>query len=197
MGHTIFPAFLSFCLLAFGQCAPSKSSFFGEMEWKAVGIDGKNIKLSELPVDLIAINVYSPDCVPCWKEIPTLNYLNKEIREKYKNQVLYLAVDPYQMVPDLASDASWGEAFGKAKVRMEKEAKDRNIELTLLFMMPPFSVNEGNFITGTPETLLLENRPLRLYYNFIGSLSEETDLDKIIKDPKVNFFKHQFGMHSK
>ena len=64
-------------------------------------------------------------------------------------------------------------------------------------MMPPFSVNEGNFITGTPETLLLENRPLRLYYNFIGSLSEETDLDKIIKDPKVNFFKHQFGMHSK
>jgi len=149
-----------------------------------------------LDKELIALNVYSPDCVPCWKEIPTLNYLHTEIQTKFPNKILYLVVDPYQIIPDLPRTVAWGEAFAKAKVRMEKEVKDRKILLPILFMKPPFEVKEDFLVTGTPETLLFETKPLRLYYNFVGSISEESNLEEIKKDPKVNFFRHEFGMSS-
>jgi len=35
-----------------------------------------------------------------------------------------------------------------------------------------------------------------LYYNFIGALSEESNLEEIKKDAKVNFFRHQFRLNS-
>jgi thiol-disulfide isomerase/thioredoxin len=194
MGQTIFPAFCLLLILFFGHCAPSRSSFFGELDWQAVDMDGNPVVISSLDKELIALNVYSPDCVPCWKEIPALNFLASEIKQKHANRALYMVVDPYQIVPDLPRTVSWGEAFGKGKIRMEKEIKDRKINVPILFMKPPFEVKEDFLVTGTPETLLLETKPLRLYYNFIGAISEESNIEEIKKDSKVNFFRHQFGM---
>jgi hypothetical protein len=196
MGHKFFPASCLLIILSLGTCAPSKSSFFGELEWEAMSLDGNRLSLTEIDKELIALNVYSPDCVPCWKELPTLHFLHSEISEKYPNLALYLVVDPYQIVPDLPRTVSFGEAFGKAKERMQKEIQLRNITIPVLFMKPPFEVKDGGLVTGTPETLLFETKPLRLYYNFIGSISEETKLEDIKKNTKVNFFRHQFGMIS-
>gem|GEM_PF-966895 len=196
MGQIIFPAFCLFLLLLFGNCAPSNTSFFGENDWQAMDMEGKPVVLGELDKELIALNVYSPDCVPCWKEIPALNYVVSEIESTKANRTLYMVVDPYQIVPDLPRTVSWGEAYGKGKARMQKEVQDRKIRLPILFMKPPFEVKEDFLVTGTPETLLLETKPLRLYYNFIGALSEESNLEEIKKDAKVNFFRHQFRLNS-
>ncbi|TGN19372.1 TlpA family protein disulfide reductase [Leptospira idonii] len=193
MGQKTFPG-LFFLILSLTFCAPAKSSYFGESEWSGVTESGEEIFFSSLDKDQIALNVYSPDCVPCWKEIPALNFLHEQIQEKFPRKALYLVVDPYQTVPDLPEQAGWGEAFSKAKARMEKEKISRGIHLPILFMKPSFRVKEGALVTATPETLLFETKPLRLYYNFIGSISEETSLDAIRKDPKIEFFRHQFGM---
>ena len=195
MGHTTFPASCLIILLLFGNCAPSKASFFGETDWQAVDMAGNPVFLGATDKELLALNVYSPDCVPCWKEIPALNYLSSEIQTKFPNRALFLAVDPYQIV-DIPRTATWAEAYEKGKLRMEKEAKDRKINVPILFMKPPFEVKEDFLVTGTPETLLFETKPLRLYYNFIGALSEESNIENIKKDPKVNFFRHEFGMNS-
>lgn len=194
MGLPLFPALSLLFLLIFGQCAPSKSSFFGEAEWQAVDISGNPVQFSDFEYELVALNVYSPDCVPCWKEIPALNYIHSEILAQFPSRKLFMVVDPYQIVPDLPRTASWGEAFGKAKERMLSEVKERKILLPVLFMKPPFEIKQGGLVTGTPETLLFETKPLRLYYNFIGSISEESKLDAIQMDPKVKFFRHQFGL---
>lgn len=158
-------------------------------------MEGNAIFLGTTDKELLALNVYSPDCVPCWKEIPALNYLFSEIQTKYPNRALFLVVDPYQIV-DIPRTASWTEAYEKGKARMEKEVKERKINLPVLFMKPPFEVKEDFLVTGTPETLLFETKPLRLYYNFIGALSEESNIENLKKDPKVNFFRHEFGMNS-
>ncbi|GBF51783.1 hypothetical protein LPTSP4_33210 [Leptospira ryugenii] len=152
--------------------------------------------MADLDLDYLALNVYSPDCVPCWKEIPTLNLLAREIQKNFPRHALYMVVDPYQVSVDAKEDAPWGEVYSQAKARMQKEKQDRGIEVPILFMKAPFRVKEKGLITGTPETLLLETKPLRLYYNFLGSISEESKPEVILADQKVKFFKFQFGMNS-
>jgi len=193
MGQISFPAFL-ITFLFLGFCAPTKSSYFGEENWVAVTSDGKEIKFSQLEKEQLALNVYAPNCAPCQREVPTLNFLSKEIETKFPTKAIYMVVDPYQIVPDLPADVSWGEAFAKAKKVMEKEKSDYQIQIPILFMKHPFTIVPNSLVNGTPETLLFETKPLRLYYNFIGSISEEVKAEDIVKDLKVAFFRHQFGM---
>ncbi|WP_246838069.1 TlpA family protein disulfide reductase [Leptospira levettii] len=184
---------ISLCLI---NCAPAKSSYFGETLFVGVTADGEEINFANLAKDQIAMNVYSPDCVPCWKEIPALNLLYAEIQNKFPNKAIYMVVDPYQIVPDVTDELPFGQVYQMAKERMKVEIKNRNIQIPIIFMKKPFRVKEGGLVTGTPETLLFETKPLRLYYNFLGSISELTTKETIEKDPKFNFFRYQFGMES-
>lgn len=184
---------VSLCLIS---CAPAKSSYFGEESWVGLTASGAEISFSQLEKEEIALNVYSPDCVPCWKEIPALNLLHAEIESQFPSKALYMVVDPYQIVPDITDDRPFGEVYKLAKERMEIEVKNRKIQVQIVFMKRPFHVKEGGLITGTPETLLFVTKPMRLYYNFLGAISEQMSMDVIRKDPKFNFFRYQFGMES-
>ncbi|ABZ95241.1 Conserved hypothetical protein [Leptospira biflexa serovar Patoc strain 'Patoc 1 (Ames)'] len=183
----------SLCLIS---CAPAKSSYFGEGTFVGVTPSGEEIRFANLGKDQIALNVYSPDCVPCWKEIPALNLLHAEIQNKFPNKALFMVVDPYQIVPDVTDELPFGQVYQLAKDRMNLEIKNRNIQVPIVFMKKPFRVKEGGLVTGTPETLLFETNPLRLYYNFLGSISELTNKEEIQKDSKFQFFRYQFGMES-
>ncbi|PJZ43991.1 hypothetical protein EHQ30_02925 [Leptospira brenneri] len=184
---------VSLCLIS---CAPAKSTYFGEENWVGLTASGAEISFSKLEKEEIALNVYSPDCVPCWKEIPTLNLLHAEIESQFPSKALYMIVDPYQVVPDISDDRPFGEVYQLAKERMAIEVKNRKIQVPIVFMKPPFRVKEGSLITGTPETMLFVTKPMRLYYNFLGAISEQVSVDLIRRDAKFNFFRHQFGMES-
>lgn len=184
---------VSLCLIS---CAPAKSSYFGEESWSGLTVSGAEISFSKLEKEEIALNVYSPDCVPCWKEIPALNLLHAEIESRFPTKALYMVVDPYQIVSDVTDERPFGEVYQLAKIRMETEVKNRKIQVPIVFMKPPFHVKEGGLITGTPETMLFVTKPMRLYYNFLGSISEQTSIDVIRKEAKFNFFRYQFGMES-
>lgn len=179
------------------SCAPAKTSYFGEETWVGVNLSGQEVVLKDLPVTEIALNVYSPDCVPCFKEIPSLNLLTEEIQSRFSGKkALFLVVDPKQILPDAKEGLDFAAYLPQAKERMLKEIRDRNIKTTVLFMKPPFQVGSGSLVTGTPETILLETKPLRIYYNFIGSISEKVSPPDILNDSKYQFFRHQFGLDS-
>jgi len=167
-------------------------NYFGEEEWLGAKFTGEELPLARLPYETLLLNVYAPDCIPCWKEIPTLNYIQDAWISKVPSSKLYMIVDPYQISPESA-ELPWEGAFAKAKARMEEEIKTRGIRAEVLIMKPPFRVGENGLVTGTPETLVLRGKPLRLDYNFVGSICEETKPEQIANHLKVKFMKQQLG----
>jgi hypothetical protein len=104
----------------------------------------------------------------------------------------YMVVDPTLLVED--AKLSQEELEKKAISIMQMEVQKRNIELPILVMREPFRVDpQKGLVTGTPETLLFKTSPLRLYYNFLGSISEKTDPIEIEKDSRVKFFMRTLG----
>ena len=199
-----------FLLTAFlANCYSQKQSNFDVSLYEGLDLLGKPIVLAELPLRRLAINVYAPTCIPCVKEIPALNYLFQEVN-KDKSLGLYMVVDPYDIVPDAEPTSSFDELYPKAKAIMEKEVSEKKIDLQILIMekevsekkidLPilimkrPFRVSQGDgLITGRPETLLFKTKPLILFYNFIGPISEEKELNLIQTENKVKFFKLMLG----
>lgn len=105
-----------------------------------------------------------------------------------------MVVDPYDIVPDAEPTSSFDELYPKAKAIMEKEVSEKKIDLPILIMKRPFRVSQGDgLITGRPETLLFKTKPLILFYNFIGPISEEKELNLIQTENKVKFFKLMLG----
>jgi thiol-disulfide isomerase/thioredoxin len=183
-----------FLLTAFlANCYSQKQSNFDVSLYEGLDLLGKPIVLAELPLRRLAINVYAPTCIPCVKEIPALNYLFQEVN-KDKSLGLYMVVDPYDIVPDAEPTSSFDELYPKAKAIMEKEVSEKKIDLPILIMKRPFRVSQGDgLITGRPETLLFKTKPLILFYNFIGPISEEKELNLIQTENKVKFFKLMLG----
>ncbi|MBK8396459.1 MAG: TlpA family protein disulfide reductase [Leptospiraceae bacterium] len=180
-------------LTLFNACYSQKQSNFDVSQYEGLDFSGNRVILKDLPLRRLAINVYAPTCIPCVKEIPTLNYLYREISSE-KSLGFYIVVDPYDIVPDADTGASFEELYPKAKAVMEKEVLDKKIELPILIMKKPFRVTPGEgLITGRPETLLFKTNPLILYYNFIGPISEENELGIIQNENKVKFFKLMLG----
>ncbi len=182
----------SLALFLFFGCGASKTSNFHVNQFSGVDLEGKLVELGKVSTPNLVLNVYSPTCVPCYKEIPTLNYLYKEL-EKTKLGKLYIAVDPFIVLEDPESLTI--ESREKKTIElMQEEVKKRNIQVPVLVMKPEFRVTpQGGLITGTPETLIFHTDPLRLYYNFIGSICEKTNLEDIQNDSKVKFFKKLLG----
>ncbi len=185
--------FIFLILALLTNCYSKKQSNFDVSLYEGLDFSGKRIVLADLPLRRLAINVYAPTCIPCVKEIPALNSIYQEVN-KDKSLGLYMVVDPYDIVPDADANNSFEDLFPKAKAIMEKEVLDKKIELPILIMKRPFRVSQGDgLITGRPETLLFKTNPLILYYNFIGPLSEEKELNLIQNENKVKFFRLMLG----
>ncbi|TGK35601.1 TlpA family protein disulfide reductase [Leptospira gomenensis] len=182
--------FLTFC---FGVCAPSEQPNLGVQDFQGISLeDGKLVRLSESTSPRLILNVYGPNCVPCIKEIPALNYLNAEIQKDPKIQ-FYMVVDPSLFFDDPDS-LSEEELLKRAIPLVKEEIRNYKIQVPVLLMKRPFKVSRtDSIVTGTPETLLFKTKPLVLYYNFIGPISEETDPSKFATDQKILFFKRMAG----
>ena len=169
-------------------CTPVKVSNF---EMETVGgwdLDGKRVELKNLPHQRFALNFYSPTCVPCVKELPALNFLHGQLSG---NEVaVYIAVDPYVIVENDAGTLA--SVVEEATAIMKKEVVSRQIKLPVIILDKKI-VGQDGLVTGTPETLLLETRPLSLYYNFIGAITEEQNPAKISQDNKVKFLTKMLG----
>lgn len=190
MKSKFFPL-LVFLILAMG-CRTKRESNLNVQAFIGVDLSGNEISLKEEKTPRIAINVYSPTCIPCFKEIPSLNYLRKEMLRSQLGE-FYMVVDPYS-ITDGMEGKPFEDVYPVAARMMKEEVKNRNIDLPVLIMKPPFQVTPGEgLITGTPETLLFKTNPLILYYNFIGSISERESLEDIKIDLKVKFFKRIIG----
>lgn len=183
---------LCFLVWGFSFCRTKKESNLQVDAFIGVDLSGKELKLKESTSPRVALNVYSPTCIPCFKEIPTLNFLRKEMLQAGLGE-FYMVVDPFS-ISDRTEESSFDTLFPEARAIMEEERVKRNIELPILIMKPPFRVTPGKgMITGTPETLLFKTQPLILYYNFIGSICEKESPDEIQNDSKVKFFKRVMG----
>lgn len=174
-------------ILIFLLSCSREESNFNLQSLEGVDLEGKTFQFNAITkMQRMALNVYSPTCVPCVKEIPVLNYLRKEMINKNLGE-FYMIVDPYTLVDEDIKDIN--EAIQKASEIMKKEIQEKKIEMPVIIMKPPFKVLPGEgLVTGTPETLLLKTNPLVLYYNFIGAISQESDLEKIKSDKKIDFF---------
>lgn len=191
----IFRLLLLITLVAsiLASCAPSEQSNLGVQSLEGIPLEGgEAVRISDLKADRVALNVYGPNCLPCVKEVPVLNYLHAEL-QKDPNIKLYMIVDP-TLFFDNPEAMTEEQLIQAASVKMREEVKKYGIKLPVLIMKNSFRIsrNEG-LVTGTPETLLLKNKPLILYYNFIGPISEESDASKISEDKKVLFFKRMAG----
>jgi thiol-disulfide isomerase/thioredoxin len=176
------------------SCYAKQESNFNLTEWQGIGLDGKLVTLKDLNYSRIILNVYSPDCIPCIKEIPTLNYLKNYLDSK-KNFKIFLVVDPYDITNSELTE-NFSAILPKAIERIKNEIKEKKIALEVLVMKRPFRVDSDNpnsLVTGRPETLILKTFPLVLYYNFIGAISESINTASIEKEDKVLFFKKILG----
>ncbi|EQA36949.1 antioxidant, AhpC/TSA family [Leptospira inadai serovar Lyme str. 10] len=185
---------LSFLLILVGSatCAPSEQSNLGVQSFEGVTLDGQTIRLSDIQAERIALNVYGPNCVPCIKEVPVLNYLYKDLASNPRIK-LYMVVDPTVFV-DSPEKMTEEQIIKEANIQMREEIRKYGIKLPVLIMKKPFRISRNDgLVTGTPETLLFKTKPLVLYYNFIGPISEESDVLAIPKDGKVIFFKRMAG----
>ncbi len=86
------------------------------------------------------------------------------------------------------------EMLTKAIPLVKDEIQKYKIQVPTILMKKPFRVSRTNsIITGTPETLLFKTKPFVLYYNFIGPISEEGNLERLSIDQKILFFKRMAG----
>ncbi len=174
------------------DCRTKRESNLNVQTFVGVDLTGKEVSLKDEKTPRVAINVYSPTCIPCFKEIPSLNYLRNEMLHSKLGE-FYMVVDPYSII-DGMDGKPFEDVYPEALKVMKEEVKNRKIELPILIMKPPFKVTPGEgLITGTPETLLFKTTPLILYYNFIGSISEQESLEDLKNDLKVKFFKRIIG----
>jgi thiol-disulfide isomerase/thioredoxin len=180
-------------LFIFGMdCRTKRESNLNVQTFVGVDLTGKEVSLKDEKTPRVAINVYSPTCIPCFKEIPSLNYIRNEMLNSRLGE-FYMVVDPYSIV-DGMDGKPFEDVYPEAMRVMKEEVKNRKIELPVLIMKPPFKVTPGEgLVTGTPETLLFKTNPLILYYNFIGSISEQESLEDLKNDLKVKFFKRIIG----
>ncbi|EMO61623.1 TlpA family protein disulfide reductase [Leptospira borgpetersenii] len=180
-----------FCILTV-HCTLSEQPNLGIHEFQGITLDGTLVRLSEVEAPRLVLNVYGPNCVPCIKEIPALNYLYQDMQKDPKIQ-FYMAVDP-TLFFDEAETMSEEELLTKGIFLVKEEIRKYGIQVPTLLMKKPFRVSRtGSIVTGTPETLLFKTKPFVLYYNFIGPISEEENPQRLSVDQKVLFFKRMAG----
>ena len=186
---------LFFLLGFFLSCLSNTSNQMGLGKLSGTWLNtGEKLALSELPHQVIALNIYSPNCVPCIKELPTLHRIQERL-SKDPRFAIYIGVDPILVSDSVASDSEQGVADTRERAIaiMKKEIIQHNIKIPVIILDPPFRVSSESFVTATPETILIRTNPWNIYYNFIGAISEEKLPSDIDSDPKVKFFFSAMG----
>lgn len=154
-------------VVSFSACAQASWK-----EWQGATLEGEPFVLASQSASAVAINVYSPTCVPCIDELPALHVLARELQEK-KAAPLYLLVDGHPEKHGLPADAP-PQALVE---RLQQDVEKYRIELPMVVMGPAFRTAEpGAFITGTPETIFFKTNPLRPVYLFLGPIIESLPL---------------------
>ncbi|NCN09880.1 MAG: TlpA family protein disulfide reductase [Leptospira sp.] len=176
------------------NCLDSPKSQMGlEANWTGIDLEtNQPVDLSESGFDTLALNVYSPTCIPCFKELPALERIASRLKKDTRFG-LYLVVDPISVSETTSGDYGTDEPLARATAIMKAEVKKRGISIPILLMNQPFSVSNEAFVTATPETIIIRTKPWNIYYNFIGSLSEKEEISQIDADPRVQFFFHTMG----
>lgn len=190
-------------------CLPQESRQFGIQEWKAESLDsGEVVDFRNTSWKAFAVNIYGRNCPPCDKEIPTLNWIyNRLTGTPYG---IVMAVDPLLILEQSLGGSNNKERTKKnltdltpkdwslIRATLQRDKQEKNIQVPIYLMLSSsFRVGQQNFITGTPETILVQTNPWKIYYNFIGSLSEKNQPIEIEKDPKVLFFLSKLGVKTR
>jgi len=154
---------IALLFLAVGiSCAPP--AFQG---WKGETLEGTPFDLSRLKAPIVAVNVYSPTCVPCIDELPALDLLGRELSKKEGE--IFLLVDGNPEKHGLAASASQSDL----RNRLQADVKKYGIRAPVVIMDAAFKTAEpGAFITGTPETIFFRTGPLTPVYLFLGPIME-------------------------
>ncbi|MCZ8238262.1 MAG: hypothetical protein O9346_11985 [Leptospiraceae bacterium] len=186
--------FLLSTIFLVANCLDSPKSQMGlEANWTGIDLaTNQVVSLADTGFETLALNVYSPTCIPCFKELPALERIHARLKKDPKFG-LFLVVDPIQVSETTSGDFQTEEPLARAKAIMQAEVIKRKISIPILLMNRPFAVSNEAFVTATPETILVRTKPWNIYYNFIGSLSEKEEISQIDSDPRIQFFFHTLG----
>ncbi len=174
-------------LMSAVMCSPEQRSNLGVEKWSGWTLDGQHVRLASLPGPALVVNFYSPICKPCIEELPALERFYEEARRM--GVPMFLALEP-----DLEKNGIEGlQLTDPEKIReqlvarMMQDISRYNIKIPVLIMDPPFQIDAGNLVTGTPETLLFRTSPLRLHYNFIGPLTSARNEEELKRSSRYQF----------
>lgn len=185
--------FLGLVSLISQNCLSKESNQLGLGQWTGVWLDsGEKVVLEDLPEEVFALNVYSPNCIPCYREIPSLHRVRERLTADPRFGI-YMAIDPILVSESVEGDFGTNDPRARGIAIMQKEVRDRKIQIPVIVLDPPFRVSNASFVTGTPETVLIRTRPWNIYYNFLGSISEKEKVAEIDADPKIRFFLNTMG----
>ncbi len=152
---------------------------------KGRDLQGNPVDFTSFPK--VVVNFYSPVCVPCIEELPALHLMAEELTAK--NVPLYMVVEGNPEAHEVYPDSDDPESVYKAiRDRIHKDTVRYGITLPVVVLDPAFRVSpEYGLITGTPETLIMQNNPLRILYNFIGPVSRYHSPEEIRADSRFQF----------
>ncbi|EMO24973.1 redoxin domain protein [Leptospira interrogans serovar Bataviae str. HAI135] len=142
----------------------SEQSNLGIQEFQGITLDGQPVRLSEVKASRLILNVYGPNCVPCIKEIPALNYLYQEMQKDPKVQ-FYMAVDP-SLFFDNSEVMSEDEMLTKVIPLVKDEIQRYKIQVPILLMKNRFKSVEPILSSLEPPKLFFLKQNL-LYYIII------------------------------
>ncbi len=182
---TIFLLLLSWTIAG---CSNFSLTPLGAEKWNGRTLQGEVVEFSEKEEPVIVINFYSPTCQPCIEEIPAINQLYLDLK---KNGIpLYLAVEgwPESSGVEVNPKASAEEVRNAIAGRVEKDVERYAIQVPVVIMDPSFRIEPGRgLITGTPETVILKTKPLRLKYNFIGPIATVESSAELATDARYRY----------
>lgn len=163
-------------------CAAGVASNFDVALWQGQRLDsGAVVRLGDLPGPRVVANVYSPTCQPCIEELPAINSLYRRLRKSGIGLVLLVDGRPALHFAD-------GGDRKALRARLLADVSRFRIEAPVLIMGPEFRVApRDGLISGNPETLIFDTRPLRLRYNFIGPISSARSEADLEADPRFQF----------
>ena len=142
----------------------------------------------------LILNFYSPICEPCVAELPALQVLYQ--RARAQNVAMFLALemdltrhglDGTRRAAVISEKMSQEQIQARIAKRMQQDIRKYNIQIPTLIIMPPFQIGAAQLIRATPETLFIATAPLRLKYNFVGALTHEKQVARILGNTRFQF----------
>ncbi len=126
-------------------------------------LNGKNIKLSDYKGNLVLLNFWATWCMPCKKEMPSLDYL--------------------KVNPELDNIEIFAINVGKDNIqKSEKFFRELNIKNLNIYFDNPNTLAKDLRLRGVPTTILF-NKDNQEFARVIGSINfEDKEFIKWIKN---------------